>query len=168
MTVKPSEALPPCARCALVQRTCCQRAEILVTEGDVARISATIGRADFHERRAPLDPEYLEEDPEDPSWLRLTVRPDGTRRVLRRQANGDCTFLGPQGCVLELETRPLVCRLYPYAFTESGVDGREEGYCPTALLAPDGRAMVDVLDVAKSDADRWHSTLYDELHHGHA
>ena len=38
--------LHPCARCAAVQRTCCQRAEILLTEGDVARVGAFVGRTD--------------------------------------------------------------------------------------------------------------------------
>ena len=31
---------------------------------------------------------------------------------LRRQADGACTFLGPEGCTVHTD-RPLVCRLYP-------------------------------------------------------
>ena len=112
-----------CARCATLQRTCCQRAEVVVTTGDLGRIAGHVGRDDFWELRAPLDQAYVEADDDDPNWLAYTVTADGRRRVLRRQANGDCTFLGAQGCVLPLAVRPLVCRLYPYAFNERGLDG---------------------------------------------
>jgi len=166
-------SLHPCARCASVQRTCCQRAEILVTAGDVARIGAflTAGGApgatmDFVERRAPLDPEYVRSDPDDPNWVRYTVAADGTRRMLRKQANGDCTFLGQRGCVLPEDVRPLVCRLYPYFYAEDGLDGVDSEYCPTALLAPDGRSMADVLDIPAAKAEGWRQQLYQELRHG--
>jgi Fe-S-cluster containining protein len=165
--------LHPCARCAAVQRTCCQRAEILVTAGDVARIAqfqaagrAPANPADFVERRAPADPEYVRPDPDDPNWLRYTVAADGTRRMLRKQANGDCTFLGAQGCVLPENVRPLVCRLYPYSYSERGLDGVDSEYCPTALLAPDGRSMAEVLDIPAATAEGWRRQLYEELRHG--
>ncbi|MFM1873988.1 MAG: hypothetical protein RL398_3410 [Planctomycetota bacterium] len=158
--------LHPCARCAAVQRTCCQRAEILLTEGDVARVGAFVGRTDFFERRAPSDPAYVEPDADDPDWVSLTVAADGTRRMLRRQPNGDCTFLSAHGCVLPETTRPLVCRLYPYSYTERGIDGVDGEYCPTALLAPDGRSMAEVLDISKATAEAWRRQLYEELRNG--
>ncbi len=164
--VETVQALSPCARCARVQRTCCQRAEILLTEADVARIAAHTGDDAFQERRAPLDPEYVADDPDDPAWRRLTVRPDGTRRMLRRRPDGACTFLGDAGCRLPLETRPLVCRLYPLAYTERGLDGADESYCPTDLLAPDGRPMHAVLGMDLDDARRWRASLYQELTDG--
>lgn len=160
--------LAPCARCAQVQRTCCQRAEILLTEGDVARIEAHVGSpaASFVDRRRPADPAYLEPDEDDPHWLEWTVAADGTRRMLRRMPSGACSFLGQQGCVLPTEVRPLVCRLYPFAYDERGLAGREEDYCPTDLLAPDGRAMHDVLGISAVDAERWRAALYRELRDG--
>lgn len=158
----------PCARCASFQRTCCQRAEILVTEDDVRRVTAQTGAAPdaFVERRRPVDPEYVAPDGDDPNWLRLTVREDGTRRMLRRQANGDCVFLGAAGCRLPLDARPLVCRLYPFAFTESGLDGVDADYCPTTVLAPHGEPMTAVLGMSTVDAERWRSQLYQELRDG--
>jgi Fe-S-cluster containining protein len=159
----------PCARCAALQRTCCQRAEVLLTRGDVARIGASSGRLDFWEQRAPADASYLDHDPGDPRWRALTVAPDGTRRMLRRRPGGDCTFLGARGCELPLEVRPLVCRLYPLGYNEAGLTGREEHYCPTWLLSPEGRAMAEVLEMDLGAARRWHATLYRELeeeHHG--
>ena len=31
---------------------------------------------------------------DDPTWQRHVFRADGSRRILKRRANGDCTFLG--------------------------------------------------------------------------
>lgn len=159
-------ALSPCARCAQAQRTCCQRAEVLLTEGDVARIRAYTGRADFAERRAPADPEYLAPDPEDPHWLALTARTDGTRRMLKRRPDGDCGFLGAAGCELPGSVRPLVCRLYPWDYTESGLTGSAGEYCPSQLLGSAGRPMTEVLGIRAEEARRWHAQLYRELRHG--
>jgi D-alanine-D-alanine ligase len=153
----------PCARCAQVQQTCCQRAEIVLTRGDLARVSAATGRADFFEFRAPSDPVYGAVDPSDPHWAAWTVRADGTRRVLTRQRNGDCTFLGVEGCTMTEEQRPLVCRLYPFTYTEQRITGVDSDYCPSKLLAPRGESMVDVLGMSAASAERWRRMLYDEL-----
>ncbi|MCA9290212.1 MAG: YkgJ family cysteine cluster protein, partial [Phycisphaerales bacterium] len=100
-------------------------------------------------------------------WHRLTFDPSGRRRVLRRRPNGDCTFLGPSGCVLDEETRPLVCRLYPHAYTERGLDGESDHYCPTERLrSPDdpNATMLTILRMEPEAARRWHRMLYAELH----
>ncbi|HBS28044.1 MAG TPA: hypothetical protein DEB06_01015 [Phycisphaerales bacterium] len=149
-----------------MQKTCCQRAEILVTRGDIERIEAHTARDDFWSRRAPANAAYSEPDPDDPDWRSLTLAPDGTRRTLNRRSNGDCTFLGQRGCVLPTEVRPLVCRLYPYGYTERGLEGIDDEYCPTAALVPRGQpgaTMLTVLDMSRADAERWRGTLYDEL-----
>jgi Fe-S-cluster containining protein len=155
--------LHPCARCAQMQRTCCQTTEILLTAGDVARIRAHTGREDFAERRVPGDPTYLEHDPADPEWLSLTVGRDGRRRMLQKRDGGDCTFLGAAGCVLPTEVRPLVCRLYPWSYTHAGLAGEDSGYCPTVLRRFVGDTMLEVLEMRRADAERWHAQLYAEL-----
>lgn len=152
----------PCARCATMQRTCCQRAEILVTQGDVERISRYVGASDFYSRRAPEDPSYLEPDPDDPNWLPYTTFPDGTRNLLLRRADG-CTFLGPAGCVLPENVRPLVCRLYPWEFTEAGILAEDAGYCPVETLAGPNGSMLTVLNMTRPDAEQWRADLYTEL-----
>lgn len=158
-----SADLHPCARCARVQKTCCQRTEILVTAGDVARIAAHTGRADFWERRRVRDSAYLDDDPDDPHWRPATVAADGTRAMLVKRANGDCSFLGEQGCVLPEETRPLVCRLYPFEYTHAGILGEDPEYCPRPLVDPAGVGMARVLGMRAEDAERWRSQLYREL-----
>lgn len=157
------DGLHACARCARMQRTCCQRAEILLTGGDVARIRAHTGRDDFHERRTPADPTYVEHDPNDPDWVPLTVGRDGRRRTLVRAPDGDCTFLGPAGCVLTAATRPLVCRLYPWSYTSHGLAGELADYCPTSLLRHPGDSMLAVLAMERAEAESWRAQLYAEL-----
>lgn len=155
----------PCARCATIQKTCCQRAEVVITAGDAARIGRHTGRQDFAELRAPHDPTYLDQD-DDPNWAKYTVEADGRRRVLRRRADGSCTFLSEFGCCLPTEVRPLVCRLYPHSYTESGIVGVEGEYCPVERLVPPGLTLLTVLGMRPDEARRWHRMLYDELRTG--
>ncbi len=153
----------PCARCALLQRTCCQRAEVVITAGDAARIARHTGRSDFWEYRLPESPDYVFADPDDPNWVPWTVRPDGTRRVLRRRPAGDCTFLGQAGCTLPGDVRPLICRLYPYKYTEAGVGEVDDHYCPTAQVVPPGMDMARMLGMTVEHAESERRQLYREL-----
>ncbi len=152
-----------CACCARIQITCCQFTDVLVTDGDILRIEEFTGSAGFHEYRKPVDPAYLDQG-DDPNWLFYTVLPDGSRRVLKHQENHDCCFLGERGCVLPLEVRPLVCRLYPVAFTESGLADLAEG-CPVHLLKPQ-ESLLEKVGIQHDDAQRWHWQLYQELREG--
>ncbi len=150
-----------CIRCARHTQTCCQRSEIYATPGDVQRIGHHTGHADFFEFRAPNNPEYLDQD-DDPMWREQVFRPDNTRRVLKREPNGDCTFLGTHGCSLPLEVRPLVCRLYPYDYTAAGLTAELSEGCPLELLRP-GLGLIDALEMKPADAQRWHRQLYVEI-----
>ena len=144
-------------------KTCCQTAEVYVTRGDVRRIEEFTGQADFHEFRPPENPVYLPDDQnDDPVWNENVFQADGTRRVLKRQAGGDCTFLGPAGCQLPLEMRPLICRIYPFDYDADGLlDDLAKG-CPLELLRPK-QDLVEALEMRRSDAERWHEQLYAEL-----
>jgi Fe-S-cluster containining protein len=149
-----------CVKCAQITRTCCQQREIFVTVGDQARITRHTGLSGFWEYRAPTDPDYVDQD-HDPNWLRWVFRPDGTRPILRRAENGDCSFLTPAGCQLPVEIRPIVCRLYPFAYTEAGLTGIDSA-CPPEVIPP-GSHLLQVLDMRLADAQRWHAMLYHEL-----
>ncbi len=150
-----------CARCARRQETCCQRTDIVLTDGDIERVAAFTGRRDFVEFRSAGKPEYLDQD-DDPLWRDATFLPDGTRRVVKHRESGDCTFLGSAGCVLPYETRPLICRLYPFEYNEAGVMEELATGCPRHLLA-DGVELADALTMNRTDAERWHKQLYSEL-----
>jgi uncharacterized protein len=153
-----------CARCARRQETCCQRTDIVLTDGDVARVAAYLGRLDFIEYRPAAGPQYLDQD-DDPAWRDATFLPDGTRRVVKWQANGDCAFLGPAGCSLPGIVRPLICRLYPFEYDEQGVFPEPAKSCPTHLLTP-GTTLFEALKMNRGEAERWHAQLYSELRAG--
>lgn len=153
-----------CARCAQYETTCCQKTEIFVTDGDIQRIRTHVGQSDFWEYVKPVHPDLVKEQPEDPNWLRYTLRPDGTRPHLKRHLSGDCTFLGPSGCSLPTDTRPLICRLYPYDYTETGITGTVPG-CPLYLLA-EGQTLLQAIGMNRVDAERWRQQLYHELRDG--
>lgn len=150
-----------CARCARHQPTCCQTSEVYVTPGDAERIAEVTGDESFYEFRLPDDPIYAAENG-DPLWIATIFRADGTRRILRRKPGGDCTFLGEQGCRLALETRPLLCRLYPFDFTADGILPDLARGCPTELLPPE-QSLLEALQIERADAERWHRQLYQEI-----
>lgn len=150
-----------CVRCARHMKTCCQTSEVYATPGDERRIAEFTGQSEFTEFREADDPVYLQQD-DDPLWRQNVFRADGTRRILKHQANGDCTFLGDHGCVLPLEIRPLICRIYPYDFTADGLRERLAQGCPTELISP-GQTLLQELDIQRFDAERWHKQLYEEV-----
>lgn len=151
-----------CARCAAVQKTYCQEGhEIYVTPYDCLRIAEEIGKIDFSEFRAPIHPSYADQD-DDPLWRDWVFRPDGTRRVLRRKENGDCFFLGKEGCVLSLKARPLVCRLFPFEYTSEGIKGLTTFECPTHLLLP-GEDLLSCFAMDRQLAESWRRQLYEEI-----
>jgi Fe-S-cluster containining protein len=144
------------AKCATLGKTCRRSREILVTAGEKDRIAAFTGERGFWERAYPADLDYLEED-DDPNWLKWAFRADGSRPILKRQPNGDCRFLSGTGCTLPVETRPLVCRLYPYVCAERRIDGvSDDG--PREVVRP-GQTILRVLDRRMTDAVGWHRML---------
>ena len=153
-----------CSECAAIQVTCCAKElrDILVTMGDIARLSEQLGGAqDFWEYRQPVDPEYLDQD-DDPNWNVYTLRPDGTRKVLKKTAARACIFLTETGCRFSEEVRPIVCRMFPFTYTEHGIDGIDESECPVHLLQ-DGQTLLAALDMWQEKAEKWRKMLYDEL-----
>jgi Fe-S-cluster containining protein len=98
---------------------------------------------------------------DDPNWLRYTVRADGSRRVLRRGHLGRCLFLTQTGCALMMDARPLVCRLYPFDYTEKGLIGIL-AECPEHLLEP-GETLIETLGMSYQEANKWWGLLYNEL-----
>lgn len=154
-----SESL--CKRCSRMGKTCCQRAEIYVSPGDVRRIASALGRMNFYEFAPPVDPSYLE-DNGDPDWMQHVFRQDGSRRVLKRRTDGTCSFLTDSGCGLDMETRPLVCRLYPFDFDAGHVFEGHPDYCPSALFG--NHSVCQSLEMSTEEAERWRRQLYDEIH----
>jgi len=135
--------------------------EIYVTPGDVRRIAKVVGAEEFYEYRGAANPAYLDQD-DDPLWLEHVFRSDGTRRVLRQRPGGDCCFLTAKGCRLDMNTRPLVCRLYPYRYNAAGFYAEFSEGCPTELLGQ-GEGLLDALGMKQSEAAEWRRMLYEEI-----
>ena len=149
-----------CRACAELERSCCRRRDILVTAGDLERLTVYTGRPDFFEFRRPASMAYIEQD-EDPNWNSYTLSADGRRRVLRHGTGGACYYLTTQGCQLPLTVRPLVCRLHPVEYTEWQITGVATD-CPVELL-PQGEALLDHLQMETTVVEGWRAQLYEEL-----
>ncbi|MDA8138921.1 MAG: YkgJ family cysteine cluster protein [Desulfobacteraceae bacterium] len=151
-----------CQQCASIGNTCCQKHEIYVTWGDCRRILAFYRKKDFYEYRGCDNADYADQN-DDPLWQQNVFRADGSRRVLKWQANGDCFFLTAAGCILPLEARPLICRLYPHIFTAAGIAAQWDTECRAAQTTGTTAIEADIAGVANSDAQRWHQLLYNEI-----
>ncbi len=152
-----------CALCAGRGLTCCQGADrdIFVTAGDVRRISGITGHLDFFEFRRPVNTAYCGDDA-DPVWSLKVFRPDGTRRVLKKNPSGDCIFLTPNGCVLPLHLRPLICRLHPVDYTAEKILPELAPGCPVDLLEP-GANLLQSIGIDPQEVIGWHRALYAEI-----
>lgn len=151
-----------CRQCASIGHSCCQGHEIYVTWGDCRRIADHKGQKDFYEYRQCGNAEYAEQS-EDPLWQQYVFRHDGSRRVLKRHANGDCCFLTPSGCNLPLTARPLVCRLYPHLYSAAGIAPEWDPECGAARTMAAAAIEQDIAGVTPIEAVQWHRLLYDEI-----
>ena len=151
-----------CTLCAHLGKTCCQKTDVLLTPDDIERIRAHTGSSDFFENRHPRDPGCLGGE-DDPNWLLYTVHTDGSRTVVCHSRDGDCLFLAAEGCSLPCDVRPLICRLHPLVYTESGIVGTSDD-CPVRLLR--GEDLLRSIGMDFEAGLRWHRQLYAELDKG--
>lgn len=150
-----------CARCAALRGGCCTHREIYLTPGDRRRMAAHLGRDDFWGRRPAGHPDYLP-DGTDPHWERYVFDSRMERPILLSVTHGLCGLLGPGGCVLPMEVRPLICRLYPWEYGHRGLVALA-GDCPRDFLAP-GETLLGQLGMEDLHRVRtWHRMLYAEM-----
>lgn len=157
-----------CDRCIGTQKTCCQESpKILLTQGDVRRITLASGCSDFFtlEQLPEHSQKEIDSVAYDPNWLRYVTRPDHSKRLLKMNSRGNCIFLEETGCILSEDARPLICRLYPYIYNEFGMIGLvfdKEMWCPIHLLE-EGETLADMLQLGREQTERWRMMLYEEL-----
>ena len=159
-----------CEQCARLQKTCCERSdvEVALTEGDIIRIRRFYKANDFY-RRIPVPPE-LAATYENPDHHDATVSlyvaglfdAQGRRPILEKQADGRCLFVTGQGCVLPVEARPLLCRLYPYDWNDQRLLWIHAPYCPHEFSA-DEMDLVQKIGDTKEIALNLVEQLYAEL-----
>jgi Fe-S-cluster containining protein len=90
-------------------------------------------------------------------------RPDGTRRVVKRESSGRCLFLSTTGCTLPLTVRPLVCRLHPHIYNAQGFYPDLAPECPVHLLPPGRYLDQTIQGFCQDEAEHWHHLLYQEI-----
>ncbi|MBU4129792.1 MAG: YkgJ family cysteine cluster protein [Proteobacteria bacterium] len=148
-----------CMSCAQAGTSCCKNYQVNLTTGDMHRISEFLGHQDF----STIEPPVLEDiEPKyDPDWLPLIVRPDGMVRVLKKDRERYCTMLTPTGCQLPYDRRPLICRLYPYTYTEKGIVGVDSA-CPISKES-DCQSVLDRLDMPLEKAKKCLALIYAEF-----
>lgn len=135
--------------------------------GDVRRIRTATGRDDFVvlARHPYLEEAGVGDYDYDPLWREYICLPDGRSRLLRTRDDGVCTFLGDDGCLLHHETRPLLCRVYPYSFNEFGLIGPlllADALCPVPDDLEEG-ALGAMLPESWESAESARVLLYQEL-----
>ena len=154
--------LSPCVCCARSGHSCCQGYQIPLTAGDIQRVAEFLGNTDFYRIEVPvfddISPDY------DPSWLPLIEEPDHRVRVLKRTPEKRCSLLTESGCQLPWERRPLICRLYPYTYTETGILGIDAS-CPISCGGGWQAALAD-MEMPQVRAMQWVSQLYNEFRAG--
>jgi Fe-S-cluster containining protein len=151
-----------CLECARRGHTCCQQHDIYVTNGDCQRIHLESGSVNFFEYRGCAFESYADQG-DDPVWQYHVFRPDGTRRVLKQKQNGDCLFLSQRGCALSLNSRPLICRLYPRIYSAGGLERVWDSDCPAAHGDPQALIEDGIDGVRWQEATIWHHMLYTEV-----
>jgi hypothetical protein len=149
----------PCLECAREGCSCCTGMQVYMTTGDVERISMYTCSDDFIVMEARSG-EY-QDSAGDATWWELIMQPDGRRRVLKVTHERDCIFLSRSGCVLPLRVRPLLCRLHPYGFDESGIVGVSSA-CRIGV-SRDQKIMFALLGMTPENVREWHTTLYAEI-----
>ncbi|MDR1744888.1 MAG: YkgJ family cysteine cluster protein [Planctomycetota bacterium] len=150
-----------CSRCACSGATCCQKTEIFLTAGDVARIRGAGVREEFWDHVAPTDEECKPDFSYDPVWSRI-FDDRGRRRIIRHREDGGCWFLTGRGCSLSLDARPLVCRLYPFDYTPTTIKGVYGHLCPSPEKE-NPPLLLAALGMNRDEAEQWRRQLYGEI-----
>jgi len=153
-----------CKECSKLQKTCCQDADIVVTDKDIERIMS-LGLFNFHDVvfSEKLTQSIFEDDP---NYTRYVVDKTGKSQILKKQENGNCIFLSPIGCMLSMDIRPLVCRIYPYNdFNEFGKVNLAPMFCPKKFKM-DSDIIHKEMGLSFDEAKHLVGQLYDELRNG--
>lgn len=142
---------------------CCRDVVCLPTPWDVVRLTRE-RNADPYKFLEFLTPDEISQVPKtDPTWLRC----NGTRYImaLRRTTKG-CHFLDKRSLRCRAyHSRPLLCRLYPFALRETrqgefkGFDLQKDVECPRHR--DDKKEALPLYELYLED--KHHQTDYDDL-----
>lgn len=158
--LKSSSGGPICAICAQNGPTCCQLGQeqtgilfpISAVEKDIISDSGRWKSGNFIDR-APNSSRFISHlkylFPNDQKKIRNIFPQHGHHECLLTDKKGHCIFLGPTGCLLPNEARPLYCRLFPFWV----IDGRVAHFHFDLCQAQKGdKPVKDIIMSLKANA----------------
>lgn len=129
-----------CARCARIGPTCCfvtpgeEQACFPLSVAEKDRIREALPDVGAF-AMVPNSPRFLEHMlklfPRDEARVRELFPERKEHMRLATDAQGNCRLLGPEGCLLPVESRPYYCRVFPFWFQR----GQLTAFLPADCLA---------------------------------
>lgn len=162
-----------CARCSQIGPTCCQ-----CRRGE-EELAAMVSERELNQMVvfAPwtADQNFVVRVSNSPAFIRHIKRlfpdrvedvsrvipPDGWHYRLFIERSGQCSLLGPSGCLLPRHARPLFCRVFPFWFIGNQLQVFLCDYC---LAVQGDRAAPDLFSAMGTTPDHLYQ-LFDELCH---
>lgn len=161
-----------CARCSDINQTCCRLKpgmEILcfpLSGSELETISRATGLSDFYVRENNT-PDFIRNlgklMPCSGSALRRCFPAQGIHSRLKTDVSGNCTFLGPQGCRLDADVRPLYCRIYPFWFSRGKLTILDDAGCLAQKEASSVKIMLNLFGADPEQLSRMFCSLLDNL-----
>jgi Fe-S-cluster containining protein len=151
-----------CEECLNYQdKNCCQKDDILLTDGDIKRIMKK-GFKNFYSLRESKSYDIDQKD--DKNWKIYT---NGEFGMQLMEKNGcDCIMLTKKGCLLSWKERPLVCRLYPFHYNEFKILEINPHECPEELKNIMLESWCDFFQIGVFEIIKCHEKFYKELKNG--
>ena len=155
-----------CARCVARGGGCCTSEPGIfgppLTPGDEQRIAEATGRlrAQFVHVR-DVDPEELAAWEEDVPSLKGLAKNGQVRSLARPE--GRCLLLGPQGCTLPPDAKPLLCQLFPFNVVGQSLRVQPAGDCLAVEEAHDIASLARRLRTSARQLVQLDVRVRDEL-----
>ena len=160
-----------CGRCVARGTGCCTSEPGIfgppLTPKDEARIAVATGLATevfVHVRT--IDPEEQAAWEEDVPSLEGLARGGEVRSLSR--PDGRCLLLGPTGCTLARDDRPLLCRTFPFVVRGQRLSVQPSGDCLAVEEASDVGALARLLRTSASELVQLDRRIRRELRPGRA
>lgn len=158
-----------CARCAGRGPTCCELTpgteEVCFPVSDYERerileCAPDLGGFVLQPNTAVFIENLLRLFPGQRRAVRELFPPGGTHYRLEVDSVGKCVFLGPEGCLIPQEFRPLYCRLFPFWTDEKGrITLLEIKKCLAQQENRSAGKLLAALGTGQSEVRRLHSRL---------
>jgi Fe-S-cluster containining protein len=160
-----------CRRCAEQGRSCCQilsqagESFFPISKLETARIRRILPWIEeeslvFSERNAAAFQGIFEElFPLEKAATKGALTPEGEFRRLASGPAGSCVCLGPHGCLLPYDCRPLYCQLFPFWVKEGQIYVQPHSAC---LALKEARSLSHLLELLGTTRETVLS-LHDQL-----